>query len=238
VTVEAGSSVTLPLTCRDANGDPIARTIVGRRWACSTRSTRPTAPVSYTASVLASGETRSRSTPATARQPPNATVAITVTPAADVPLEKNRGPTRTSPRSQRVSAKSLKKFTGTATDDAEVTLVEIALVRATGGATRLDSRRSRPGGRHPRRRSTSRQEEEDEEEAQARLPVMTSKGSFLAFAAFKKRCTPNHWIAATGMTPGASSCQAPAQGHHCALLRAPRPTSPSRHSHQTATATP
>ncbi len=137
VTVEAGLSVTLPLTCRDANGDPIARTIVaGPTLGVLDPIDQANGAVSYTASVLANGaDSVTFNASDGSASSPNATVAITVTPAADVPLEKNREPDSNIAKIRsRVSAKSLKKFTGTATDDVEVTLVEIALVRATGGA--------------------------------------------------------------------------------------------------------
>ncbi len=197
-TVPAGLSVTLPLTCRDPNGDPIARTIVsGPTFGVLDPIDQVNGTVSYTASTLASGaDAITFSASDGSSTSPDATVAITVTPAPDVPLGKDQEPDSNIDKIRsRISAKSLKKFTGTATDDIGVDHVDIALVHASGGAHAATARAAAVKRVTSKKKTTKKKRK-----PKPACRQMTSKGTFLAFKAKNKRCSPTHWIPVTGTT--------------------------------------
>jgi DNA-binding beta-propeller fold protein YncE len=186
-TVPAGATVTIALQCSDANGDPLTR-VVGTAPANGVLDPidQGAGTVVYTASALALGSDSFTftATDGAATSPP-ATATIAITQSTTPPLPNQAPQSKITGLHSRVKAKSLTKFTGTASDsDGEVTKVQIAVVQATGGAhvarvAKATKHRRKP---HPACRQLS------------------SKGTLSASNAKKGKCAPTVWLTATGTT--------------------------------------
>ncbi len=179
-TVQAGADVAVGLTCSDPNGDPITRTVtIAPGSGVLSAIDQVNGSVTYTASALATGGdtfTFTASDGALTSAP--ATATITVTQIGSTPHRNTAPDTNITGLHRRVKARSLTKFTGTASDDVRVAKVEIALVHATAGA-------------HAARRSTKHKPHPG-------CRQLSSRGTFLSSTAKKGKCAPTVWLKATG----------------------------------------
>lgn len=176
VTVTAGTSATVPLTCSDPNGDPVARAIAsGPSKGAIQRIDDAAGAATYVAPLAAGTDsfqfTGSDGTNVSAP----AAVTVTVAPAA-----AHSHPAPLPPRSRivglarTVKASRLKGFHGTASAGGGVKRVEISLVRVSGGA----------------------------HIAAASCKALWARGTFKALRLTRhgRRCTVSGWLRAKGTT--------------------------------------
>ena len=178
VSVAAGGSVALPLTCSDLNGDALTRTITATPASGGLGAIDQAAgSVLYTATPATSGVqsvTFSASDGTNGSVP--ATVTIDVTPAPGIKGPPTEIAAPRAPRSKiasiakRVKAAKLKRFTGTASGS--LRRVELSLVRLQGGA----------------------------KIAVARCQALGSKGTLRGLKPSRGRCKASGYLSAKGTT--------------------------------------